>query len=152
MCTRSFVHIFIVWPQKRIPLKWNTGHANRNRHTESSWHFNYNSFYYRARVRCAFRMNTKQTHADTHTRSLEHVGKGKLWNKTFLLSTAMKWNGMLRFVDGTLWFKSDHEVCIPESGMDRERRGNGAGKFFSKPLISTCSNLCGEWTCSKSMH
>lgn len=136
-----------LWPQKRIPLKWNTGHANRNRHTESSWHFNYNSFYYRFRMRCAFCMNAKQTYTPAPLDALE---KGKLWNKTLPFYTTMEWSGMWRFVDGTLWFKSDHKVRILEFGM--EKWENGAVKFFGTPLISTCSNLCDEWTCSKSMH
>lgn len=124
------------------------GRANRNRHTESSWHFNYISFY-RFRMRCAFRLNTKHIHT---------LKRAKLSNKTTaLLSTVIEWNGMERWdlLAGTLWFKSDHEVHICELWMEirgNEERGRRVGKFFGKPLIFTCSNLCGEWTQPKSMH
>lgn len=97
----SFIQIFSLCSHSQTFHKsgmQHAGRANRNRHTESSWHFNYISFY-RFRMRCAFRLNTKHTH--THTCTLWKERHFQIKQPFYYLPS---WNGM----------EWNVEICWPE--------------------------------------
>lgn len=103
---------------KGIPQKWNAGHANRNRHTKSSWHFNYISFHFIVFVCDALFIWTRNTH--THKHTCTHWKRGNFQIKPC---------GALRFLGGELWFKSDDKVHIFVFGT-------GGGRVGGNSLVS----------------